>query len=121
VIKDVGGARIKFIGTVTTDTPNLAGTLTYGEIYVAEPFGQRLVTMTLTRRQLVQALERQFCSPAASSPDQPLFLAAGDNNFSVLTAGTERVAGVLDRDALAAYLTVHPDLRQPVRNRVALR
>lgn len=49
------------------------------------------------------------------------FFAAGENGFTVLTAGTSRVTGDLDRDALANYLTAHPRLALPLRNRVSLR
>ena len=43
------------------------GVVTYGELFTVQPFGNSLVTMTLTGAQIEQALEQQFCglnSPA---------------------------------------------------------
>jgi len=162
-----GAAQIALAahGFIRTDLAK--GNVTYGEVYAAQPFGHRLVTMSLTGRQLDQVLELQFCNSAAPSPDQrvPLgvshgftyrydpqlacghrvrirdfrlngkkltpsgtvrvtvnsFFAAGESGFTVLTGGTSRVTGGLDRDALAHYLTAHPHLTLPARNRVQLR
>ena len=43
------------------------GVVTYGELFTVQPFGNSLVTMTLTGAQIEQVLEEQFCglnSPA---------------------------------------------------------
>jgi 5'-nucleotidase len=37
------------------------GVVTYGELFTVQPFGNSLVTMTLTGAQIEQALEHQFC------------------------------------------------------------
>jgi 5'-nucleotidase len=163
--KGKGGAQIALVahGLIRTDLAK--GRVTYGAVYASQPFGQRLVTMTLTGRQLDAALETQFCNPAAVHEDDrvPLavskgfrysydphgrcghlvrirdfrlngkkvtaagkyrvtiidLLAAGESGFTVLPKGTQRVIGVLDRDAAASYLKAHPKL--PTRTRVKLR
>ncbi|HST86453.1 MAG TPA: bifunctional metallophosphatase/5'-nucleotidase [Kineosporiaceae bacterium] len=165
--KAKGAAQIALAahGFIRTDLAK--GTVTYGEVYAAQPFGQQLVTMSLTGRQLDAVLELQFCNSAAPSPDQrvPLgvsrgftysydpglacghririrdfrlngkkltasgtvrvtvnsFYAAGENGFTALAAGTSRVTGGLERDALSSYLTANPHLSVPTRNRVKLR
>ncbi len=48
-------------------------------------------------------------------------IGSGESGFTVLAKGTNRVTGVLDRDALATYLTAHPKLKNPTRTRVSLR
>ena len=37
------------------------GVITYGELFTVQPFGNSLVTMTLTGAQIEQMLEQQFC------------------------------------------------------------
>ena len=39
------------------------GTVTYADVFAAQPFRNQLVTMTLTGAQLKQALEQQFTAP----------------------------------------------------------
>ncbi|ANY19250.1 Endonuclease YhcR precursor [Tsuneonella dongtanensis] len=41
-------------------TPSADGTVTYGDIYAVQPFGNTLVTKTFTGAQLVALLEQQF-------------------------------------------------------------
>ncbi len=161
-----GAAQIALtpLGFIAADLA--AGRITYRDVYAAQPFGQRLVTMTLTGRQLDQVLELQLCNPTAPNPnlrvplgvssgftyrfdpDLPCgqrisirdfrlngtevspdsrirvtvnsFLAAGENGFTVLTIGSSRVTGGLDRDALAAYLIANPQLTLPRTDRVTL-
>ena len=45
-------------GGLRADLP--AGTVTYGDVFSAQPFGNTLVTVTLTGAQLVEALEQQW-------------------------------------------------------------
>ncbi len=40
------------------------GNVTYGEIFTVQPFGNSLVTMTLTGQQIKDTLEQQFDNPA---------------------------------------------------------
>jgi len=60
---DRGGAQISFInsGGVRTDlVPHADGSVTYGQIFAVEPFGNTLVVRTLTGAQLKSLLEHQF-------------------------------------------------------------
>ncbi len=43
--------------------PDAQGNVTFGSAFVAQPFGNPLVTMTLTGRQIRAALEQQFTNP----------------------------------------------------------
>jgi 5'-nucleotidase len=58
-----GGAEIALMnaGSVRTAlTPRADGTITFGDIYAAQPFGNILVIKNLTGRQLRAVLEQQF-------------------------------------------------------------
>src|SRR5712672_3014686 len=61
-----GGAVIAFTnpGGVRADiTRRDDGTVTYADLFAAQPFRNQLVTMTLTGRQIKQALEQQWLDP----------------------------------------------------------
>jgi 5'-nucleotidase len=61
--QDRGNAQISFInsGGVRTDlVPRADGSITYGQIFALEPFGNTLVVRTLTGAQLKILLEHQF-------------------------------------------------------------
>jgi 5'-nucleotidase len=61
--KDRGNADISFInssGVRTSITPAPDGTVTYGQIFAAQPFGNNLVVKCLTGTQLKTLLEQQF-------------------------------------------------------------
>ncbi|WP_114228842.1 MULTISPECIES: bifunctional metallophosphatase/5'-nucleotidase [Sphingomonas] len=58
-----GGAQLSFINAtgVRTDLkPAADGTVTYGDIFALQPFGNNLVVKTLTGAQLKALLEQQF-------------------------------------------------------------
>jgi len=58
-----GAAQISFINAsgVRTDLkPHADGTVTYGDIFALQPFGNNLVVKTLTAAQLKALLEQQF-------------------------------------------------------------
>ena len=137
--------------------PAADGTISYGDIYTAQPFGNTLNTLTLTGAQLLALLEQQFddegfvqtfspsegfalvydmrrpvgsrvvsatldgeaIDPAASyRVTTNSFLAAGGDNFTVFTEGTDVVVGPVDLDAMEAYLRA-VELRQlPATGRV---
>jgi 5'-nucleotidase len=44
------------------------GEITYGEMFNVQPFGNNLVTMTLTGAQIHTMLEQQFCDPTLTTP-----------------------------------------------------
>ncbi|RUO93561.1 bifunctional metallophosphatase/5'-nucleotidase [Corallococcus sp. AB018] len=64
----VGGAQIAFMnpGGVRADLlrdpadPNDKGAVTYGEAFTVQPFGNSLVTLTLTGAQIERLMEQQF-------------------------------------------------------------
>ena len=137
------------------------GELTYGEAFSVHPFGNTLVTMSLTGKQIAMLLEQQFdsvdvesrnvlqvsegfsytwdaASPlggrvdaasifidgAAVDPEATYritvnsYLADGGSGFSVLTEGTERIAGMLDLDALVAYFDSEGEISPVPRDRI---
>jgi 5'-nucleotidase len=71
-----GGAQIAFTnsGGVRADyspatvTPSSPFTLTYGNAFTVTPFGNNLVTMTLTAQQLKDVLEMQFPGSSCATP-----------------------------------------------------
>lgn len=61
--KDRGAADLAFInasGVRTSITPTADGSITYGQVFSAQPFGNNLVVKTLTGAQLKTLLEQQF-------------------------------------------------------------
>src|SRR3990170_5341187 len=129
----------------------LPGQVTYGESFTVQPFGNSLVTMTLTGAQIDTLLEQQFNGCGTQNANRILqvsngftyswslggvacakvdpatimingvpinltasyrvtvnsFLADGGDNFLVLKAGTDRLGGAVDTDALAAYFAAY--------------
>jgi len=163
---DLGGARVAFMNPggvradLTRDPSNPAdkGEVTFGEAFTTQPFGNNLVTMTLTGAQIEQLLERQWqqtdtgvvtrilqpsagftyafsaSAPVGARVDPasirldgvPLdlgasyrvtvnaFLAGGGDGFAVLASGTNRLGGVVDNDALEAYLRARSSEANPL-------
>jgi 5'-nucleotidase len=61
----LGGAAIAFMNAGGVRNPGFVGAgypydLTYGNVFTVQPFGNSLVTMTLTAQQLKDLLEQQF-------------------------------------------------------------
>jgi 5'-nucleotidase len=72
---ELGGAQIGFMnpGGVRADLPpnaNIEGAVTFGDTFTVQPFGNVLVTMTLTGEQLKLLLEQQWLDQ-----DRPRILA----------------------------------------------
>ena len=65
---ETGGAQIAFMnpGGIRTDLD--AGPVTYGEAFSVQPFGNSLVTLTLTGAQIDTLLEQQFSGANAGRP-----------------------------------------------------
>ena len=140
------GAEVAFMNPGGIRVPidfNGDGTVTYSALYAVQPFGNHLVTMTLSGKEVLQLLEQQWSinglrrlqiskgSGFAWNPDQPEgariprdsvvingqplqldrdyritvnnYLADGGDNLPILREGRNRVAGVLNLDALVAY------------------
>jgi 5'-nucleotidase len=72
---ELGGAQIAFMnpGGIRADllfAPSGAeapGAVTYEEAFTVQPFGNSLVSMTLTGAQIERVLEQQFCGPNATA------------------------------------------------------
>lgn len=142
-----GGIRADL--TVAPTGGEAPGEVTYGEAFAVQPFGNDLVTLTLTGAQIDALLEQQWCGQPSSrilqtshgfsytwdasrppcedrvdpsaiiiggAPVNPAsgyrvtvnsFLANGGDNFTVLLEGTDRLVGIVDLDALDAYLSAN--------------
>jgi len=65
-------------GGVRTDlVPKTDGTVTFGDIYAVQPFGNTLVTMTLTGAQVLAMLEQQLGNPNESNETRVLAVSEG--------------------------------------------
>jgi 5'-nucleotidase len=65
------GAQIAFMngGGVRTDlTPRPDGSITFGQLFSLQPFGNGLVVQTLTGAQIKRLLEQQFLGPELMEP-----------------------------------------------------
>jgi 5'-nucleotidase len=166
--KKDGGAVIAFMnpGGIRTDFVfkqssggEKDGEVTFGEAFSVQPFGNNLMTMTLTGADIKEVLEQQFDNPTAGASrilqvsegfaftyDRSFakgsriltitlggkaidpaakyrvtannFLADGGDLFSAFTKGTERLGGVVDTDALEAYL-LSPESKKDSVGKVA--
>jgi 5'-nucleotidase len=127
-----------------------SGEVTWGALFAIQPFGNTVVTLTLTGQQIYDLLNQQWGAPQPAGGrllqvsgfgytwdstvpeggarvvevhatdgtpialDQSYvvaannFIAAGGDNFTVLTSGTNQVGGPVDLDALVAYLETLP-------------
>ena len=134
------------------------GGVTYSALYAVQPFGNHLVTMTLSGKEVLQLLEQQWSvnglrrlqiskgSGFAWNPNQPEgarivrdsvvingqrlqadrdyritvnnYLADGGDNLPILHEGRERLAGVLNLDALVAYFERQSPVSPGVERRV---
>ncbi|MFC7419070.1 bifunctional metallophosphatase/5'-nucleotidase [Iodobacter arcticus] len=66
--KDLGASKVAFMnpGGVRADlTPDAEGKVTYGKLFAVQPFGNSLVTMTLTGEQIDKVLEQQWNGTSA--------------------------------------------------------
>jgi len=97
---EAGGAEIAMTnpGGVRADIDGRAdGTVTFGDVFAAQPFRNQLVTMTLTGAQLKAALEQQWAEPA-----RPRILQVS-NGFSF----TWDAAGAPGHRIIADKMTLH--------------
>ncbi len=135
------------------------GEVTYGEAFSVQPFGNSLVTMTLTGQQIKDVLEQQFDNPLVgqnrimqvsngftytwtlSAPTGSKvsnlaldgvaidlgatyrvtvnsFMAEGGDLFTVFKAGTDRLGGAVDLDALDAYFAANSPVAPGPQNRI---
>jgi 5'-nucleotidase len=64
-----GGVRVNGFVFNQSSGGETPGDVTYGEVFTVQPFGNSLVTMTLTAQQLKNVLEQQFAG--CQLPGQP--------------------------------------------------
>lgn len=131
-------------GGIRTDIS--AGTVTWGELFAVQPFGNSLVKMELTGQQVYALLNQQWLNQPFPrimqisglsytwDNNRPIgdrivevrqngvpivlantytvtvnsFMAAGGDNFTVLTQGANQLGGPIDLDALIAYIQALP-------------
>ena len=109
---DRGKADISFInatGMRAGITPGADGTVTYGQIFAVQPFGNNLVVKTLTGTQLKALLEQQFTAKDGKGAVGSLLVPSSTFRFAYDLArpeGQRITAMTLDRkpiDAARAY------------------
>ncbi|AXQ30374.1 bifunctional metallophosphatase/5'-nucleotidase [Solimonas sp. K1W22B-7] len=108
-----GGIRADFVASQISGGEK-AGEVTYGEAFTVQPFGNSLVTMTLTGAQIDTLLEQQFDNPAVGQ-SRFLQISAGfsyswDNAAAVgakVDPATIRINGVAVDPAASYRVTVN--------------
>ena len=139
--------------------PEADGEFTFGEAFGVQPFGNSLVTMTLTGAQIHELLTQQWVGQTSprilqvsdgftyswdaslADEDKVLadtikiggvlvdpaglyrvtvnsFLADGGDNFSVLVAGTDRLGGEVDLDALVTFFGLNSPIAPGPQDRI---
>jgi len=63
---DTGNAVAAFMNPGGVRSDMAAGDVTFGEAFTVQPFGNSLVTMTLTGAQLLEMLKQQWCTQDAA-------------------------------------------------------
>jgi 5'-nucleotidase len=82
-----GGVRSDFVHAPSgSEAP---GEVTYGEAFTVQPFGNSLVTMTLTGQQVLDMLKSQWCGQ--SSPR--VLLPSASASYSYSQSGAAAIAG----------------------------
>jgi 5'-nucleotidase len=80
-----GGAQIAFTngtGVRAEVVPAADGTVTYGQLFAAQPFGNNLVVKSLTGRQIKALLEQQFASGSNTLEDPNMLLPSGNFRYA---------------------------------------
>ena len=112
-----GGVRADLI-------PAADGTISYGQIFAVQPFGNGLVTLSLTGAQLKALLEQQWSGANAGFPR--ILLPSAGLTYSYRTSGTDRafdirVNGQPVSDAASYRFTVNSFLADGGDNFTVLR
>src|SRR5690606_40304449 len=80
-----GGAQISFInsgGVRTRFTPAEDGSVTYGQIFALQPFGNTLVVLELSGADLKRLLEEQFTDASPAAIKQSLLIPSDGFGFA---------------------------------------
>lgn len=96
------GAQIAFMnnsGIRTSLIPQTDGTISYGDIYTVQPFGNTLITKSFTGAQLLALLEQQFDDEGFVQTFSPSkgFAMVWDSNRAI---GDRVVSATLDGEAI---------------------
>ena len=80
----VGAAQIAFMnpGGVRADLIPVAGQVTYGQLFTTQPFGNTLVSMTLTGAQIKELLEQQFAGYTNNQTSNRILLVSNGFSYS---------------------------------------
>ncbi len=101
-----GGAEIAFInsgGLRTRFAPAADGTVSYGQIFALQPFGNTLVVLELTGGQIVRLLEQQFTAESPARVRQSLLIPSAGLAFAydrTRPVGERIVEATLNGEAL---------------------
>jgi 5'-nucleotidase len=96
-------------GTVQTKMLQISSSLHY-TWSASAPVGSRITSITVAGQPVTP--EGSYRVTANN------FLIGGGDGFTVLTQGTNLVAGAIDLDAFTAYLTASPNLAPPAADRI---
>jgi 5'-nucleotidase len=112
--------------------PEFDGEVTFGEAFSVQPFGNSLVTMTLTGEQIDTLLEQQWVGQSfprilqvsngftytwdANQPDGSKV--DPSTILSVLVDGTDRLGGEVDLDALVTYFGLNSPVPPGPQDRI---
>lgn len=97
-----GGAQISFInsgGIRTRLAPAADGSVTYGQLFALQPFGNTLVVLEMTGAQIRRALEQQFTDDSPADIRQSLLIPSQGFSFAYdrsAAPGQRIVAATLD-------------------------
>lgn len=83
--KDRGGADLSFInatGTRTGLVPRADGSVTYGQVFAMQPFGNNLVVKTLSGTRLKALLEQQFGDQSGQAKVNSLLVPSASFRFA---------------------------------------
>jgi len=102
----VGAAQIAFMnpGGVRADLIPVAGQVTYGQLFTTQPFGNTLVSMTLTGAQIKELLEQQFVGYTNNQPSNRILLVSNGFSYSwdsTLPAGQKVDAATIQLNGVA--------------------
>lgn len=85
-----GGVRADLLFAPTRDQaegPIRPGEVTFGDLFTVQPFGNALVTMTLTGAQLEAVLESQFGTPQSPRDTPKLLQASHTLSYTIVASG----------------------------------
>ena len=119
----LGGAAIAFMNAGGVRNPGFVGAgypydLTYGNVFTVQPFGNSLVTMTLTAQQLKDLLEQQFPGCNGQTAQRVMQVS---NGFSYSwSASAPACSKIVDVTLTPTDVTVVPPVATGVPDRIVI-